>query len=114
MKIKCRECKTIYDDSEKYCPYCFNRTTRNHDCYNLNSEAVYSKNDYRNTNKKLYEGKAIQNQRNRANSFNYQKRATTKFKTKKTNAIAIIIPIIFSVMFFIMFMSMIFNMIFFF
>ncbi len=26
MKIRCRECKTIYDDSEKYCPYCFTRT----------------------------------------------------------------------------------------
>ena len=26
MKIRCRECKTIYDDSEKYCPYSFTRT----------------------------------------------------------------------------------------
>lgn len=29
MKIRCRECKTIYDDSEKYCPYCFTRTKPN-------------------------------------------------------------------------------------
>lgn len=28
MKIRCKECKTIYDDSEKYCPYCFTRTKR--------------------------------------------------------------------------------------
>lgn len=26
MKIRCRNCKTIYDNKEKYCPYCFART----------------------------------------------------------------------------------------
>lgn len=114
MKIKCKICNTVYDNKEKYCPYCFNRTTRNHDCYNLNSEEVYSKDKYKSASSNLYEGKAIQNQRNRANSFNYQKRATTKFKTKKVNPLATIIPIIFSIIFFMSFLSMFFNMIFYF
>ncbi len=26
MKIRCRECKTIYDSKEKYCPFCYART----------------------------------------------------------------------------------------
>lgn len=26
MKIRCRECKTVYDNQEKYCPYCYART----------------------------------------------------------------------------------------
>lgn len=26
MKIRCKECKTVYDNSEKYCPFCFERT----------------------------------------------------------------------------------------
>ncbi len=29
MKIRCKECNTVYDSSEKYCPYCFTKTRRN-------------------------------------------------------------------------------------
>lgn len=42
MKIKCRECNTIYDDKEKYCPYCFSRTNP-HNCYHLNDENIKTK-----------------------------------------------------------------------
>ena len=116
MKIKCKICDTVYDNKEKYCPFCFNRTTRNHDCYNLDSEAVYSKNKYRQNNTSLYEGSAIQKQRNRAASFNYQQRATSKYKKKNnTNPIAAIttaILIIFGMIFFSLFVMIFMNIIF--
>lgn len=118
MKIKCKICNTVYDNKDKYCPYCFNRTKRTHDCYNLNSEDVYSKDKYKQTNQKLYEGKAINQQRERANSFNYQKRTTTRYNNKKnTNPVAFIttlIFIIFGIMFFSIFMTIFMNLFFFF
>ena len=118
MKIKCKVCNTIYDNKEKYCPYCFNRTFRNHDCYNLNSEVVYSKDKYRQPDRKLYEGKAIQNQRNRANSFNYQQRSKSKYiKNNKINsnaALTTALLIVFGMIFFSLFIMVFMNLIFFF
>lgn len=117
MKIKCKVCNTVYDNKEKYCPYCFNRTFRNHDCYNLNSEVVYNKEKYRQTDRKLYEGKAILNQRERANSFNYQKRTTSKYKNNKVNPITALttaLSIIFGIIFFMFFVMIFMNLIFFF
>ena len=117
MKIKCKECNTIYDSNEKYCPYCFNRTNR-HNCYQLNSEEVYSKNNsnYRQTNRSLYEGKAIQQQRNRAASFNYQQRSTSKYKKKNTlspaAAISTVVLIMFGMIFFSLFVMIFMNIIF--
>ena len=117
MKIKCKICNTVYDNKEKYCPYCFNRTVRNHDCYNLNSEDVYNKGKYKQLNHSN-EGKAIQVQRERANSFNYQKRSTTKFKNnKKANPVALISSIfliVFGMIFFSIFMTIFMNLFFFF
>lgn len=105
MKIKCTECKTIYDSSEKYCPYCFNRTNR-HDCYNLNSESV------------RFEGSALREQKTRSNQFNYQKRATSKYKKKKNTSAASVIStliVVFILMiFFTVFLMIFLNLIFFF
>ena len=104
MKIKCTECKTIYDSPEKYCPYCFNRTNR-HDCYNLNSESV------------RFEGSALREQKTRSNQFNYQKRATSKYKKKKTSAASVIstLFVVFILMFiFTVFLMVFLNLIFFF
>ena len=99
MMIKCRECKTVYDDKEKYCPYCFTRT-----------KAVVR---YRtNMDNNRLEGSVMK--KRSSTNFDYQKRATTKFKTKRTNPLVTIIPIIFSMIFFYMFISLFFNMLFFF
>lgn len=118
MKIKCKVCNTVYDNKEKYCPYCFNRTYRNHDCYNLNSEIVYSKDKYKKTDKSIYEGKAIQNQRNRANTFNYQQRSTSKFKKNKkmdpVTALTTGLIIVFGIVFFSIFITIFMNIFFFF
>ena len=115
MKIKCKECKTVYDNKEKYCPYCFNRTKRNHDCFDLNSEAIYSQDKYRRPSTQIYEGKAIQNQQNRANSFNYQKRSASKYKKQTANPASVIIlalSMFFGMLilgiFFVIFMQMLF------
>lgn len=99
MMIKCRECKTVYDDNEKYCPFCFTRT----------KEVVR----YR-TNMDTNRLEGSEMKKRAATKFNYQKRATTKYKTKKANPIAIIIPFIFMFIFLFMFINIIFNMIFFF
>ena len=117
MKIRCKICNTVYDNKEKYCPYCFNRTTKNHDCYNLDSEIVYSKDNYRKPDNKIYEGSAIQRQKARQKSFNYQQRSTTKYKNKKMNpvtALTTALLIVFGMIFFSMFLMIFLNIIFFF
>lgn len=98
MLIKCRECKTVYDDNEKYCPFCFTRT----------KEIVR----YRTNVDSRLEGSVMK--KRAATKFNYQKRATTKYKPKKTSPVVVIIPILFMLLFFYVFMHIIFNMIFFF
>ena len=117
MKIKCKVCNTVYDNKEKYCPYCFNRTYRTHDCYNLNSEIVYSKDKYKQTDTSIYEGKAIQNQRARANSFNYQQRSTSKYKKNKMNPVTALttgLLVGFGMVFLSIFLMIFMNLIFFF
>lgn len=88
MKIRCRECKTIYDNSEKYCPYCFTRT---------NAVVRYKAN----VDNNRVEGSVMK--KRVSSTYNYQKRATTKYKAKKnkiqdkesiTKTIAIIIAFI--------------------
>lgn len=87
MKIKCRECKTIYDDNEKYCPYCFTRT----------KEIVRYRTSLDNNR---LEGSVMK--KREATKFNYQKRATTKFKNKKKSSMIILIPFIAFFLFFIL------------
>ena len=106
MKIKCKICNTVYDNKEKYCPYCFNRTVRNHDCYNLDSEIVYSKDKYRQPDKMIYEGSAIQKQKARQSSFNYQQRSTSKYKQNRKMSPAATISTVFLIMFVMVFISM--------
>lgn len=67
MKIRCKECKTIYDNSEKYCPYCFART---------NAVVRYKAS----VDNNRVEGSVMK--KRAAASYNYQKRATTKYKAK--------------------------------
>lgn len=70
MKIRCKECKTIYDNSEKYCPYCFNRTNTA-DRYKVSQGG------------NRIEGSEMEKRKNA--QFDYQKRATSKFKKKESN-----------------------------
>lgn len=98
MMIKCKECKTIYNDNEKYCPFCFTRTNKvvryrtNMDENRLESSVM---------------------KKRAATNFDYQKRTTTKYKKSKINPIEYIIPLIFSIIFFIMFVNMILGSMFF-
>lgn len=98
MMIKCKVCKTIYDDKEKYCPYCFTRT----------KTIVRYRTDMENN---CFEGSEMK--KRAATKFNYRKRATTKYNKKKINPIEYIIPFVFSIIFFIMFINLIINSLFF-
>lgn len=79
MLIKCKECKTIYDNSEKYCPYCFTRT---------NSIVRYRSS----VDGRRIEGSEMK-KREKIND-NYQKRCQSKFKNSKSNTAVLIATIL--------------------
>ncbi len=74
MKIKCKECKTIYDNSEKYCPYCFNRTDR--------IVRFKASVDARPESPLM--------EKREKTPYNYRARKTTKYKNKKNPAVKVI------------------------
>ena len=100
MKIKCRECKTIYDSSEKYCPYCFSRT-KPHDCYHLSMDGSH------------VEGSAMKKRSREVKQFNYRKRASSKYKKSKPKVngaeIVAYVFVIIMIMMFLSFFLMIFS-----
>ncbi|MGN1344534.1 MAG: hypothetical protein ACI4U3_08135 [Traorella sp.] len=106
MKIRCKECNTVYDSNEKYCPYCFNRTVR-HDCYHLNEDNEVSTN---------YRAAKRPTQTTYQQVKKYKPTTRTKTTRKKNPASSVVtfIVVVFMIMFFCIFMFTLMNMVYYF
>lgn len=106
MKIRCRECKTIYDNSEKYCPYCFSRTNP-HDCYHLNVDGeIVGKTRTKKTSQSVKTNQT--NKTNQAYKTSQVKNRNRNTNVKKKSAPGVVFAIV-MILFYIIFVMMMFS-----